>query len=539
MTVRLLAAWGIYPANAIISIDSATESGLVAAKFADTNLTGGTVYQASANNSPDNNQSEILRPAGLLRTVIMGDSMTAGASSNGSITSLTRANNIVTLTLTTHGRGTGELCTIYNTLDPSYSVNNVAVTRVDANTLTYPAPGPDGTTTHLVGTKTMQLQSAAWCSDASYLPWLQSKCGGAIKLIHNAGRNGQDSVDMLARYDADVVRQADHDMVIIFTGFNDFVSGTLHLTADQVYANVTAMIAKSPGKRVVVVSSIPWGTASTDAYRKEAIRYNRKMRNFCGTMPNVRFADAAKYIINPLATAPTFFPATGMIDSGLVHPTPKGYERIAQAIYEVIQYDFPRVSRLTSCIGDTWGSDNSNPNILEAAPWTNTGGALAGGTTGVAAAGIGVTLAGGAAVASCPARANGIGYDQQVVFTPSANNDSITISGAGNIFSRTADGNKLNYIGELILSGVAGANIKAIDIYLTYASASAYHYLLKSGSWTAAEYPNADMTYTFASLIDSVICAGHTAVGWLITIKAGAAGTALTVKLGQQSIEKV
>ena len=167
MTVRLLAAWGIYPANAIISIDSATESGLVAAKFADTNLTGGTVYQASANNSPDNNQSEILRPAGLLRTVIMGDSMTAGASSNGSITSLTRANNIVTLTLTTHGRGTGELCTIYNTLDPSYSVNNVAVTRVDANTLTYPAPGPDGTTTHLVGTKTMQLQSAAWCSDAS------------------------------------------------------------------------------------------------------------------------------------------------------------------------------------------------------------------------------------------------------------------------------------------------------------------------------------------------------------------------------------
>lgn len=46
MTVRLLAAWGIYPANAIISIDSATETGLVAAKLADTVLTGGVAYVA-------------------------------------------------------------------------------------------------------------------------------------------------------------------------------------------------------------------------------------------------------------------------------------------------------------------------------------------------------------------------------------------------------------------------------------------------------------------------------------------------------------
>lgn len=46
MTVRLLAAWGIYPANAIISIDSATETGLVVAKLADTVLTGGVAYVA-------------------------------------------------------------------------------------------------------------------------------------------------------------------------------------------------------------------------------------------------------------------------------------------------------------------------------------------------------------------------------------------------------------------------------------------------------------------------------------------------------------
>lgn len=46
MTVRLLAAWGVYPQNAIIDIDDETEAGLVAAKLADTDTTGGVVYVA-------------------------------------------------------------------------------------------------------------------------------------------------------------------------------------------------------------------------------------------------------------------------------------------------------------------------------------------------------------------------------------------------------------------------------------------------------------------------------------------------------------
>lgn len=44
MTIRLLAAYGPYPHNAIISLSAAEEAQLVAAKFADTNLTGGVAY---------------------------------------------------------------------------------------------------------------------------------------------------------------------------------------------------------------------------------------------------------------------------------------------------------------------------------------------------------------------------------------------------------------------------------------------------------------------------------------------------------------
>ena len=46
MTVRLLAALGQYPANAIVTFASAVETSLVSEKLAATDLTGGVVYQA-------------------------------------------------------------------------------------------------------------------------------------------------------------------------------------------------------------------------------------------------------------------------------------------------------------------------------------------------------------------------------------------------------------------------------------------------------------------------------------------------------------
>ena len=45
MTVRLLTAWNGFPANTLIA-DAANEPGLVAAKLADTVLTGGVTYTA-------------------------------------------------------------------------------------------------------------------------------------------------------------------------------------------------------------------------------------------------------------------------------------------------------------------------------------------------------------------------------------------------------------------------------------------------------------------------------------------------------------
>ena len=54
MTIKLLAAYGKYPPNAIITLDSATEAGLIAAAQATATLTGGVVWT-------DPNVSNVLR----------------------------------------------------------------------------------------------------------------------------------------------------------------------------------------------------------------------------------------------------------------------------------------------------------------------------------------------------------------------------------------------------------------------------------------------------------------------------------------------
>lgn len=46
MTVKLLAAYGIYPENAIVTLNTHTEEGLIAAFLAEEDTTGGVEYVA-------------------------------------------------------------------------------------------------------------------------------------------------------------------------------------------------------------------------------------------------------------------------------------------------------------------------------------------------------------------------------------------------------------------------------------------------------------------------------------------------------------
>ncbi|KQN77814.1 hypothetical protein ASF04_23895 [Duganella sp. Leaf61] len=64
MTIRLLCAYSIYPVNAIVTLDTGTEAGLVAAKRASTNTAGGTVYVPPVQPNQIRAANLVIDPAG-------------------------------------------------------------------------------------------------------------------------------------------------------------------------------------------------------------------------------------------------------------------------------------------------------------------------------------------------------------------------------------------------------------------------------------------------------------------------------------------
>lgn len=485
--------------------------------------------------------SEDIAVGGTVGVALMGDSMTACAGANSTVTAITRSNGVVTAACAGINLTTGMFVRIYNCLDESFNTNNAYATRVDANTFTYVSPGADGSTTNLSVTALMQAQNNAYLNSNSYIFWLNAKTGGAFRTLINGGNNGNNSSHMLARFSTDCLAY-NPEAVIIFTGYNDFPVSSL--TAAQVYANVVAMIEQCTGKLVVVISAIPWTTGGATANRQEAAKYNRMIRAYCNRTPRCRYADAAKYLVDA-SNATRFTPLAGMLRSDGIHPTPKAAERIAQAIIDATQYDFSRPSRLVSSNADTYGYDATNPNILDSAPFANSGGsAPSGGASGTCAPQYTLTLTNTSAaavlVASCPARADGIGYDQQAVFTPGGAGDVCTISiGTGNISGRFVAGDKIQLLGELSLSGLVGANIRGFAITMSLPGTSgASPVLTDSAENTLAAQMKIDGVYTIVSN-EITVPVGCTGVSFTITLTSSAAGTALTAKLGRVSIEKV
>lgn len=485
-----------------------------------------------------------IKNTGLVRTVALGDSQTRNLMLNGTVSAASRTNGVVSLTVAGHVLATGQNIDVYNMADPSYNAFGVIGTKVDANTISYPAPGPDGSTTALGGASgtvsVMMLAYPGW-RDASYWTWLNSLCRGAGNLVRNAGSNGHTAADMLARFDTDV-STIDHDHLIIWAGSNDFAVAATARTAEAVYADVKSMIAKSKASRITVVSAAPYGAGSWNANgRVQAIRYNRMMRNYCNASKRVRFADAAAKLVDA-TNATAFYPLSTVVGADGLHLSPYGQYLVALSIYNANKDWLPSVDRLVSCNKDNYGADSASINIFDVGPWTSSGGAIAGTTTGTAASGLGVTGTGAACAASVLSRSDGAGYDQVADITFSASSDSVLIGNQGYVTINTGRanaGDRLKFLGELGLSGVNGSNLKGVDVGIKFnTSPSVSVPVFGLTAATAAGFPQVDQTI-FLESPDIIVPAGATGYTLQATAKCSAAGTQVRVKLGRMSLDNL
>lgn len=148
MTVKMLVDWRnpvdgkLYKVGHLLSTDAGTETGLVAAKQADSNLTGGVPWTSPA--APESIDETTASPF-ILKFPDFSPSLLASLVAGATAS---RTNGVVTISATGHGITTGATYVGFRFFYPG-SANLVAgwygpiVSIPDANTLTFSAPGPN------------------------------------------------------------------------------------------------------------------------------------------------------------------------------------------------------------------------------------------------------------------------------------------------------------------------------------------------------------------------------------------------------------
>lgn len=487
----------------------------------------------------------------LVDTVTMGDSFHTRGNAYATITAATRTNGVVTITATGHGMATGMPATVTNFADLTYNVQNAAVTYVDANTLRYAAPGPDGSTTNFDGLsngttkKPMTLINRSGQADNGWFMRLKSLASGSIRIVHNGGAPGNTTADARARYPLEVPQFTAAKLLILGFGYNDFA--LFGLTAEAVLADVQwmALQAKAAGMLVVIYGACPWTTGGTAANRSEAVRYNRILRAWCNTVSGIRYADPGKYLIDA-TNATGNFPLSNMISSDGVHPTPKGANQIAQAIWDQLSPGWQAPSLLVASNVDNYGANNLSRNILDFAPWAATGGSLNAPVTGTVPAGYAVfannpSTTGTFAVVGA-ARADGKGNDLQFTVSAGGASDNFIINFAAAIASsRFVAGDKLRVMFQLNLTNTANANLKGIlcGLYFQGGTQNPQPNVIQPSATTSAEFGATDGATLYVSEDITVPSDGPTSFGFQLYVNfAGASSGALVGKFGVASIEK-
>lgn len=356
MTVRLLAALGQYPANAIVTFAAAVETSLVAEKLASTDLTGGVEYQAPVDagrageaarwvTDADGNPVDLLLPgaagrggaaavadaAGIIprwnKVYLLGDSntmrmwysFTATAASGVSGTTATWAMGSQSYI----GRVGGRVRVVGNDND----LDGFAV--VSAMTATSITVDYGYSVVGLTQDATVTIAVEELGSDTGWAHLAQAMLaldGYDVEFI-NVGRGGDTASDMLGRLD----EIPDGSLVAVAFGSNDMASVAAGTTTQAArVAEGMALIAALRAKqcRLVVQSPPPFttGLSTVSASEANAIAYLKEMRKqerlyVQQHVDQCRFAD----VWTALKSASTDYAATGVLSSNdNIHLAPKG-----------------------------------------------------------------------------------------------------------------------------------------------------------------------------------------------------------------------
>ena len=436
MTVKLLVAYkygGInYAVGNLLTADAGTETGLTAAKLADSNLAGGTAYVAP------------IAPESVDETRIAAYSFDSAGNVSGLV-------------------GPGGNVSLASNFGPVVAWLGDSIFE-----------GGDVYVGGVIPRRT-NYSVASWAN-------ILSSQRFTTRFSDNYAVGGYTTADVIANKLASCVAAAPRAVVVLI-GTNDVASG---VSLETIKANLTTIYSTLVKAGITVIacpilprSYINSGGTISVAMRQSIANINQWIKNYALVNKCVYIADAWPTLADMstgtvlgggvLGTPPA---ATGYTYDGL-HPAARGAYWVGKAISDVINQLLPPVNTLRWSMDDTYHATN-NPQgdwLTNGFISTTSGGTAGAGVTGTVAGSWTVQRSGGttgAAVASITTKAlaNGQTYNaQRLVITAPAGSSTEMIWMYQQVFVAGSIGKNVIAEVEISVSALGAANaIKSVYI---------------------------------------------------------------------------
>jgi lysophospholipase L1-like esterase len=470
--------------------------------------------------------------------VLFGDSRTAQCGTSFAPSSVTSSGTVVTVTATAHKMQVGQKFPIGGAVQTAYNGVFTVATIVDANNFTYAAYS---TPSASPATGSVYFTNGLLLRDYGYFNWLNAKLGGRFNVLFNAGIGGDSVQDMALRI-GDVLPY-DPNYCFVQGGYNDLPTRS----ADQIIADFTTIFETLTRNKILVVAltEAPLHSSAGNysaANAQKVLAVNNWMRNYARLNKGVLLLDVFAAFVDGTSATGQALADMQWGGSDHVHWTPKGSRTIGNAGYNLLNSIVPAGNTLASSLIDDYTTDATNPNIVINGMMVGTGGTANTGITGTVANNWSMSRTGSATAVGTGqvARADGLGYDQQIAATYSASGEQIQLFTTASLHARIVAGQEYYIEADISVTGITGSCLGGF-----------YHFLQTTINGIASEtdaaitantevFDQTDMTNFVWRSPNLKFPAGATVTSTFVWFRfySKAAGT-LTAKVGRVVLRKV
>lgn len=478
---------------------------------------------------------------GFYKVGAIGDSLTAICSpSTTTPTSITSAAGVMTLTggAAWHGGTSGMPFSLVDLDQDEYEgiwQMGAGTTSTVINNVVFPGSA----TAEATGVSGCTCQKLFQSSDRDWLGMACALSGGALTRGLPIGFGGKTAEVVASRLHW---LESDNDAVVVLCGANNvraITTGGDWVTAgDSLFATLRGMwlALLAQGKTPIVCTLTPQSntvSAWVSEHGQMILYVNKLIRQWCKANPKALFCDFYRVCVDPLSTTGNW--KAGLSDDGL-HQAAGCYEMGVELNSVLAAAGVQRFSPLPQSVLDSFGTNALNMQYIDNPLGSASGGTIGAGVDAGSAVWSGWTLsATGSAtvVGSCPARADGFGYDQVITVTNTVNNDAVTFTKTSAISSRLKVGDQVRMVAEVSLSGATALKRSEMQMAVTIGGVTAGVAFSRQSSSSISQ---ADRTMTYATPEVTVTEAGNiTPVFYLGFSGVGAA----VVKIGRIAVYKV